>query len=134
MAVDTGLGAVLTAIPGSWTGATIGIDLHTTTIPTIDTSHLGTTTYREKKVGDLAEAGQVTLRLQFVDTVAPPVVGTVGTLTLTDANQATTGAIWGGTAIIISVNHGSREIDALNTLEVVIEWDGVTGPTFTLAT
>ena len=76
----------------------------------------------------------MTLRLQFVDTVAPPVVGTVGTLTLTDANQATTGAIWGGTAIIISVNHGSREIDALNTLEVVIEWDGVTGPTFTLAT
>jgi len=136
MALDTGLGVTLTAIPGSWTGNLVGVDLHTSTIPVVDASHLGTTTYREKLVGDLADPGQVTLRMHFQGTTAAPTIGTTGTLTITDAlaTGESTAANWSGTAIITSVNHGSREIDQLKSLEVVVDWDGYTGPTFTAAT
>lgn len=136
MAVDTGLGTTLTASPGSWTGNTIGLDLHTATIPIVDTSHLGTTTYREKVVGDLGEPGQVTVRMQLQGTTAAPTLGATGTLTITDplATGESTAANWSGTAIVTSVNNGSREIDQLKTLEVVFDWDGQTGPTFTAAT
>jgi len=136
MALDTGLGTTLTAVPGSWTGNLVDVDLHTSTIPTVDASHLGTTTYREKLVGDLAEPGQVTIRLHFQGTTAAPTIGTTGTLTITDpvASGESTAANWSGTAIITSVGHGVRQIDQLKTLEVVLDWDGYTGPTFTAAT
>ena len=134
MAIDTGLGTVLTAFPGSWTGGTISIDLGEETIPTIDISHLGTTSYRRVIAGDLKDAGHVTIVIQFDDSAALPNLGDSGTLTITDANYGTSGAIWGGSGIVTRVNRGSRSIDELKTAEVDIQWDGATGPTFTAST
>ena len=87
-------------------------------------------------VGDLIEPGEVTFTIQFVPTTAPPVVGSTGTLTLTDAVASgdSTACNWSGTAIITEVNHGSRVKNQLNTMTVTVKWDGGTGPTFTAAT
>ena len=135
MAIDTGLGAALTAMPGSWTGAVTSIELHTTELPMVSTSHLGTTTNRTVMAGDLATPGSVTLELQFVPTTAPPVVGDAGTLTITDALQAgdVSAANYTGTARVSSVAHGDRVANELNMMSVTVEWTGVTGPTFAVA-
>ena len=136
MAEDTGLGATLTALPGSWSGNCEQITLHTATIPTVPDDHLGTTVNMTKRAGDLSDPGQVVLTLQHDNETAPPVNGTTGTLTITDAlaSGQTTAANWSGTAIVTSVDHGGRVKNELNKLTVTLDWDGKTGPTFTAAT
>ena len=136
MAKDTGLGTTLTASPGGWTGDVERFTLHNETIPVVDESHLGTTGYREFRAGDLADAGEVVIRVHFEGDTALPALGTTGTLTITDPlapGEATAASIT-GTAIVTGVNRNTREIDVLKTAEMTLKWDGKTGPTFTPAT
>ncbi len=138
MAIDTQHGVVLTAVPGSWTGNLEDVTLHTETIEVVDTSHHGDSAFMTKLAGDLKDAGEVSLVVQFEGDTALPAAGTTGTLTLTDATATgeTTPANWSGTAIVTSVDHGTRNKNSneLKKATITLTWDGETGPSFTAAT
>ena len=137
MAVDTGHGA--TAAFSSSTGydnylfTTIG--LGGSTIPTIDTTHLGTTGFRTYIPGDLKDTNEISFGFRFDpedQSAATLPVGTVQTLTITWPNSGglATEATLTGTGFVTDYQFPELTTDTVQDGTMTFKFDGTTGPTF----
>ena len=126
MATGSGTGATVVFSSGStYSGQVISFNIDGEEVPVIDMTHLGTTSYREKKFGTLVEPPQVTLEINF-DPASPPPVGVSATCTITFPDTHT----FAGTGAFISRSF-SNPLEDKMTASVVFQYDGQTGPTFT---
>lgn len=134
--IDTGHGATMTFGTSSLSYNWTSIDMGETTLPDVDTVHLGTTGNRTYLPGDLTDDGEVTIPFQFDAEAALPTLGSVETVTVTFPQEAgqTAPATYAGTAYIKRVRKPNLQTDTLQDGEITIRWDGQTGPTFTAAT
>ena len=131
---DTGNGSTLT-LPGSYTVAVIEITPGKKTLPMIPSSTLATTGTEEKIPGDLNSVEAFTARFKWIPTVAEPTVGTVGTCTVTLPlyGALTNAATYAGTGCVTGWKPPMLANNTLMEGEVTFEFDGDTGPTYTVA-
>jgi hypothetical protein len=136
MAINTGLGATavfsVTAIPSNF----VSMDLTSQTLPTVNTSYLGSVAYEQYIPGDLSEPGTVTFEAQFDAEEAQVVLGTVETLTVTlplGTGEAVAGT-WAGTGFISEYKPQQFIKNELQASTITFSWDGQTAPTYTPAT
>lgn len=136
MAVDTGHGASITfgTTGGTWLVRQIsGPEI---TKPVVDTTYLASTK-RTKMVGDVPEAGPVTLQILFQGSQGLPAVSTAAeTITITHptAAGASTPANLAGSGIINRVKYPDFVTGEVQIGEIEFTYDSITGPTFTSAT
>lgn len=128
MTVGSGTGTTVSISgTGTFSGKVTGISVDGVEIPVIDVSHMGTSTYREKVFGSLAEPGSVTIEVMF-EPDNPPVIGETGTMTITwlagspNPTLAGTGAITAYTA--------DTPLEDAMTGSFTWSFDGQTGPTW----
>ena len=131
---DTGNLATAT-LPGSYSVALMTIDPGAESIPMIPVSVLATTSTEEKIPGDLTNWEKVTCTFKFVGSVAKPTLGTVGTCTFTQplTGALTNAATLSGTGCITRWKPPRLENNVLQIGEFDVEFDGDTGPTYTVA-
>lgn len=131
---DTGNGATLT-LPGSYSVAVESIEPGVEKLDALSVSVLGTTTTDEKIPSDLIKVSASKARFKWVSTVAKPTLGTVGTITITLPLQGalTNAATYSGTGFISSWKPPALKNGEVMMGEVEFEFDGDTGPTYTVA-
>ena len=131
---DTGNGATLT-LPSGYSVALIDITPGKKTLAMIDSSTLATTGTRERIPGDLNDVASFTARFKWVPTVAEPTLGTVGTCTITLPlyGALTNAATYSGTGCITGWMPPKLANGELMAGEVTVDFDGDTGPTYTVA-
>lgn len=131
--VDTGLGATVTF--SGLSAPVISIEFGDQSIDMLDSSHLGTTTFVEKVVGDLIDAGTVTIETLFDTSDTPITTGTLASLTLTwplrggESSKATLV----GTAAVTSQSFPSLVRNEIQRATITFEYDGQTDPAYTVA-
>lgn len=139
MAISTGHGTAVTTFPDSgFTASFISIGGFEQSREALDTSHLGTTTYRTKVPGDLVEPGEFTMELFFnaedhgTTDDLPPISAAAETITLTlpltAASGTTTKANFTGSGFVTSWTSPELATDDLMKTSVTIQW--ATGPTY----
>lgn len=79
---DEGTGATVTFGTSTWTGEIVDISWNGVTRSVLDTTHLGTTTAKTFQVGDLYDAGEMTLTVNYDPDVPPPYASAAETITL----------------------------------------------------
>lgn len=95
MPVDLGTGASVTFATSSFTANITSIGFSGMERASVDTSHLGTTTAMTFVAGDLYNAGELELEIQFDPDDFPPIKTAAETITVTFANLGgTTPADW----------------------------------------
>lgn len=135
---DTGNGATITF--GSGITATLKvrfIDPAEENIGRIECSDISTTGYRKFIKEDLVDAPEISLEYLWDTFDAPPVVGAVlGTVTITYPTRTgeTTPANCAGSAYVSGVKHPRLENNVLQVGMLKVQFDGVTGPTYTKST
>lgn len=136
MAIDTGQGASITFGTQGGTWRCIKINGHAETRPKVNTSYLATSGYGETMPGDLVECGDFTVQVQFQGNQGLPTMVAVETITITHPLAAgeSGAANIAGTGYVIRRKYPDLETNTLKVGEFDIVFDGVTGPTLTLAT
>ena len=132
---DTQLGAALTLATDSLTLRVISITPVRRQVPMIRTTHLGTTTNHTWTVGELYDYDEITVVYQNSPGVAQPTKA-AQTITVTGptASGASTPESVTGTGCVRSddpLPGFSSENEALQTKQMIIKFDGLTGPTRT---
>lgn len=120
---------------GTWEFMNIG--RYSEPIPVIDDTHLGTTTRRTKMPGDLGDPQMVTIVVQGKPTSTTIVKGVLQTITITGPlNGGTAAEKWAGTGFIVDVRtpEYGADTEAIQTVEIDIQFDGKTGPARTAQT
>jgi hypothetical protein len=133
-AVDTGLGATVTF--SGLSAPVVSIDMGDQTIEMLDSSHLGTTSFVEKVVGDLIDAGTITIETLFDTPDTPLTTGTLQTLTVTWPQRGgeSAAATLVGTAAVTSQSFPSLVRNEVQKATITFEFDGQTGPAYTPST
>lgn len=133
-AVDTGLGATVTF--SGLSAPVVSIEFGEQTIDMLDSSYLGTTGFVAKIVGDLIDAGDVTIEFLFDTPDTPITTGSNQTLTITWPQRTgeAAAATMAGTAILVSNGFPSLVRNEIQRGSHTFEWDGQTGPTYTVST
>lgn len=112
------------------------IDMGEQTREMLDGSVLATTVRKRKYVTDLSDGGKVKFTFLWVPTAAAPsVVAAAETVTITlpkENSGSSAAATYAGTAAIIRIKYPELKLGALNVGECEFEWDGATGPTYTV--
>lgn len=136
MAIDTGHGSTITFGTQGGTWRATRIAGHAETRPVVDTTYHATTTRRTNMPGDLAEMGPFTVVFQFQGNQGLPTETNPETITVTHplASGESTAATIAGTGYVTRRKFPDLETNALKMGEFDIQWDGLTGPTFTAAT
>ena len=131
---DTGNGATLT-LPGSYSVAIISIDPGAETLESLDVSTLATTSVHDMMPSDLKKVGECTVKFKWVSTTAAPTLGTVGTCTITlpTWQSLTNAPTYSGTGYLTSWKPPTLENGKLMDGELKFQFDGDTGPTYTIA-
>jgi hypothetical protein len=81
MAQSVGTGTTVTH--GGFSGDVLSVDIGGVTVDNIDTSHMGTTSWKTFLAHDLADAGEVTIEIAWDITASVPTMGgTAQTLTI----------------------------------------------------
>lgn len=134
--VDTGHGATATLSSSAYSFNWTSLDLGEETLEPVDTTHLGTSGYRTSIPGDLKSPGQVTMPHQFDAEAAQIVLGTVETLTITFPQESgqSAAATLVGTGFFLRHKRPNLQTDTIQDGELVFQFNGLTGPTFTAAT
>jgi len=139
---DTGNGATLTlALFNGTTALTaslsvISITPGAMTVSPVDVSVLATTGYMESIPGDLASIAESTATYKWLTSaVTPTLPSAAGTCTLTFPLRSgeTTAATMTGTGYLTSVQAPAMENGTLQVGTVGWQWDGETGPSFTVS-
>lgn len=127
---DTGNGASITMSDG-FTAAYTMIGGFEQEIPAIDTSHLGSTTKKTYRPGDLYEPGEFEAEFQY-DPNNQPSIGTTLTITITYPvpSGSSNGATASGTGFIKKRKFAELKNNELMVGTYTVQWDGSTGPTF----
>lgn len=134
---DTGHGATLTFGTTSWSGWVQGVPTNLAkTREVVDVSHLGTSGQKETMPGDLEDLGQLTFDVLFAAaTGLPATTQTPETITLTwplaPGGGGATGASLAGTGFIVSVKYPALQTNTAQVGQIVVQFDGGTGPTWT---
>ena len=133
MAILTGNG--LTVTFSGFTGNLHVVGPIPYTLGKIETSHLGTTGFKTYCGEDLEEPPEVPFEAEFDTSAAVPARGTVATLTITYGTPSglSTGRIVAGTAFPINIEFGEARNNEIVMLRGTWAFDGVTGPTDTVA-
>lgn len=134
---NTGVGATLVLSSGStFTGTWKSISAFNQSVAALDDTALSSTDYKEFVPDDLAEIDPITVELYGALGTTPPTVGTVCTVTITFPRQSgqTNGAVLTGTAIITRFAQPDLAIGSRLMSTMELQFDGKTGPTFTVAT
>lgn len=137
--VDTGHGAAITFGTSSYAFNWTAINIGDKTREAVDITHLGTSTNMRKMVGDLQDAGSVTVEFQFdtLATNAPANSSAAETVTITfplAASGQSVAATYAGTGMITNVKFPDLQTGTVQTGSMTVTWDGGTGPTWTKAT
>lgn len=135
---DTGNGTTITFATGITATLKVrSIDPSEESIGRLDASHLGTTVYRDMIPDDLTDPPEVSLEYVF-DTFDPNIsVGAdLGSTVITWPLRAgeSTAANLTGTAFVSAVKKPRLENGVVQMGSVRIQFDGVTGPTWTKST
>ena len=127
--VATGNGATLTF--SGFTGNVTTISGAEMEIEAIETSHLGTTGYREYIPGSLKEGGE--LEVEFIFTGDMIDLGDSGTVTVTypkTTSGSTSGATLSGSAFVQNLSYPEATNGEALAASVTFKFDGDTDPTF----
>lgn len=119
---------------GSWN--VINIGRFSAPIPVLDDTHLGSTGFRKKCPGELADPQLLTITAQNDGNQAYPVKGQVQTITINHPlGPYSTAERLAGTAFVVDIRTPEFQSDseAIQTVEMDIQFDGKTGPARTLA-
>lgn len=128
--IDTGHGATIVFGTTALTLAITSITPPAWSTPVLDKTTLGTTNFREKLSGDLREPGQATVEVLFKRNHYVATGGVAQTVTITWPNAGATAANLAGTAFVADFTPGPLATDELQTATMVVQYDGMTGPTF----
>lgn len=133
MSIDQGNGATFTFNTSSFTANIVDISQDGETRDDIDTSHLGTTSYKTFDPADLSDAGTYTLKIQFdpEELASVPRKAAKEVMDLEYAISNTANATKGKVSFTGYVNSvsGTIEVDTLLEMDIQIKIDGT--PTFT---
>lgn len=129
MAADTGNGATITRT--GFTADIRSISIGNQTIDMLDTSLLSTTGFAEKISADLADAGSITVEVQFDVTDADIALGGAAVSTTITFPGTGTQATLAGTAVLTDKKLPDLMNNEVMVASYTFTWDGVTGPTFT---
>lgn len=135
MAGDTGNGATLTLATTGAVGDVQSMSLPDWALEDVESSHLGTTTFKTYIPGDLAEPGEISAVVVFNSTVAIPSLGVAETVTVTypvGTSGNTTNATLIGTGYIKKYQHPELANSTLQTATVGVKFDGLTEPAYTV--
>ncbi len=120
---------------GTWKWVNIG--RYSEPIPVIDTTDLSVTGKRKKEPGELGDPQMITLVLQNKPDATLPVKGLVQTGTITAPLSGFTGAeTWAGTGFVVDIRtpEFASDTEAIQTIEIDWQFNGITGPARTAAT
>lgn len=130
----TGLGATITLSVSGVIGNVVSISAWASTLEKLDISTLATTGFKKYRKGDLAEPGELTLRVQFDTKDDLPTLGTAETATVAFPKQVVGSAAKGslaGTGFLTQIGTPEMTINKVSEVEVKFAFDGVTGPAYT---
>jgi|DEB0MinimDraft_3_1074331.scaffolds.fasta_scaffold61550_2 hypothetical protein len=133
---DTGNGGTLTLSSTGSVGSVRSLNLGEHSLPSIDSSHLGTTNWISSIPGDLADPGEVQIEAIFdQDTAGIPSLGTVEDITITFpiVNAANgTNATYTASGFLTNASLPELVNNELMMMTLTFKLDGVgTEPTFT---
>lgn len=130
-----GAGVVFGSSGGTWEFTNIG--RYSEPIPVLDDTHLGTTNRRTKIPGQLKDPQMLTVQLHNSPTATLPVIGLVQTITINGPLGAfATAENWAGTGFVVDIRtpEFASDTEAIQIIEMDIQFDGKTGPARTAAT
>ncbi len=131
---QTGNSGTISFGSSGFTGAWTQIGAWKPKIGKLDAGHLLTTGFKEFVPDDLADPGNIALKLWFDQKVALPTLGVPETVTVTfPASKGLVGATRAkitGTGFIGEAGTPDMKNGELMVCDVTLEWDGYTGPTF----
>lgn len=133
----TGVGATIVFTTNAFTGKyrEIGELNQEREIVDSTTLDIPTGSFAQNIPGDNPSPGQVRCRIRFQGSQAPPVFAIAETITITlpkEVAASASGAIIAGKGFIVSRRMmANLQRNQLNEGEFVIQFDGVTGPTYT---
>lgn len=107
------------------------------TVTDLDVSVLSDTGFMKKLASDLKDAGTATIDFLWKTSTTAPVVGTTPeTFTITAAQMTgdTAAATLAGTGYVKEITWPTAALGQVNKGQIVITWNGDTGPTYTKAT
>lgn len=136
MAVNTGLGATITAwpasaSPGNW--KVISISGFNVSVEALDDTSLASTNFQEMVPADLKAIGPISVECFWNWDEALPTVGTAGTFTFSfpDQSDSTDAGNLSGTGFVTEVETPTLTSGEPTTGSITIQFDGKTGPTWT---
>ena len=124
---DIGNGASITFGTSSFTASYISVEPPEFTRESIETSHLGTTSYKTFMADDLVDPGEMTCTIQHDPDEQPPFSGAAETITITYPlpSGMSTAATLAGTGFVTSYKPGSSlENGTLMEAEMTIKFSG----------
>jgi hypothetical protein len=133
----TGHGTAITFGTSSFTASYHEIEGLELTRKAVRTSHLGLAQDAEHTYvpSDLIDTSPQRIRMEWNSSVSPPVAGAPETVTITyplRAAQTVAGTL-AGTAFVTQAKGGDITVDPDGVMvgEFMLQWDGLTGPTYT---
>ena len=125
MPADVGTGTTIGFGTSGFSAEILNVDGASMTREVIDTSHMGTTTWRTFIPGDLSDPGEVTFEFHFDPDAQPPINGAAEPITITfplPAGQATPATLVGSG--FISSWEFSDPFEDKMTANGTIKWSG----------
>jgi len=126
MAIGTGNASTIAFGTSSFSANVTSIGGTEQTVPSVNTSHLGTTTQETYIKGDLTEPGEFEIEFQWdpAFTTFPPISAVAETITITF--QTTGGGTLAGTGFMTAVTGPTAANNELLMGSATIKWDGQT--------
>ncbi len=123
MAIGTGTGTTVTFGTSGFTGNIMNVSQDGISRPSVDTSHMGTTTARTFTPGDLYDGGEITLSVQWDPAAAtkPPISAAAETITIAFKGGANTAQFSG----FVTEYGNDIPMEELMMTEITIKVSGV---------
>ena len=132
---DTGNGTTLTFATSGFTANIYSIAGATFTRDALETTHLGTTGFKEYVPDDLVEPGEFEIEFEWNQSFStfPPISAAAETITVTYPLKTgeTTNATLAGTGFLTSTTGPNVTNGEIMRGTSVVKFTGVTGPTYT---
>jgi len=122
MAANVGTGTTVTFGTSSFTADVLSVSRSGITRESIETTHLGTATARTFMVGDLYDAGELSMEIAWIGSLDPPYDGVAETITI-DYAGAGSGHRWAASGFITSLEM-TAGIEERMTATITIKYSG----------
>ena len=132
---DTGNGTTIAFGTSGFTANVYSISGSAQTREALESSHLGTTSFKEYIVDDLVEPGEFEIEFEWDQSFAtfPPISAAAETITITYPLKSgeVTNATLAGTGFLISTTGPTATNGEIMRGMATVKFDGQTGPTYT---